>query len=262
MKSIKNIKAIFLETTLTQKHSSYQILSQRLNEMIDVTDIELNPKYERERLDYILSKVDVEGKTILDIGCNTGYFLFELMDLNTISGVGYEGSKWHADFCKEATNLLELHEKVKIENEYYQFSNSNKTKFDIALLLNIVHHCGDDYDNSELSINEAKKTMLTQINNISQYADIVIFQMGFNWKGNIKTCLFENGTKEEMINFIKKGTLTKYDILDIGIARKNEDKVYYEDLNSQNIQREDLLGEFLNRPLFIMKSKCFRNETV
>ncbi len=33
--------------------------------------------------------------------------------------------------------------------------------------------------------------------------------------------------------------------------------VKYADVNDSNIHRQDELGEFLNRPLFIMKSKHF-----
>ena len=43
------------------------------------------------------------------------------------------------------------------------------------------------------------------------------------------------------------------------IAEKTEDGLNYSDLNDRNIGRIDELGEFLNRPLFIMKSKSFRD---
>jgi hypothetical protein len=98
--------------------------------------------------------------------------------------------------------------------------------------------------------------MLDNINKLESRCDKLIFQMGFNWKGDIKQCLFSNGTKKEMIDFIKKGTENYWNIESIGIAQVDSNgSIVYEDLNENNIKRDDTLGEFLNRPIFILKSK-------
>ena len=47
----------------------------------------------------------------------------------------------------------------------------------------------------------------------------MVFQMGFNWKGNRDKGLFENGTKEEMVEFIKEGTKECWKIVDVGVAK-------------------------------------------
>ena len=44
-------------------------------------------------------------------------------------------------------------------------------------------------------------------------------------------------------------------IRNIGIAESAGDKIIYNELDSKNIERQDSLGEFLNRPIFIMESK-------
>jgi SAM-dependent methyltransferase len=188
----------------------------------------------------------------LDIGCNTGYFLFELIERGVKFATGYEGGKFHAKFCKEAISLLEINN-ARIINEYYNFHEEEH--FDIALLLNVLHHVGDDYGDTGLSMKNAKKAIIEQLNSLSNNADFVVFQLGFNWKGDITKCLFENGTKQEMIDFITNGIKNHYDILSIGIAQKKDGIVYYEDVNENNIKRDDSLGEFLNRPLFILQSR-------
>jgi hypothetical protein len=66
--------------------------------------------------------------------------------------------------------------------------------------------------------------------------------------------LFANGTKRELIDFVRTGIDGIWDIEKIAVAEKNT-KIYYTDLNENNIERNDSLGEFLNRPLFILKSK-------
>lgn len=118
-----------------------------------------------------------------------------------------------------------------------------------------MHHLGDDYGGERLTMVQAKSNMLDQLNSMRKKTDILVFQMGFNWKGDINQCLFDNGTKAEMIEFIKNGTKYFWDIIEIGIVEGSKQNAEYCDLHKENIERKDSLGEFLNRPLFILKAK-------
>ena len=122
-------------------------------------------------------------------------------------------------------------------------------------MLNVLHHLGDDYGNSSLSLTKAKEDMFKQLNSLAMKTIYCVFQLGFNWKGDRNLCLFESGTKAELLDFVKQGIDTYWIIEKTGIAVKQKDKIIYEDLNKDNIQRDDSLGEFLNRPLFILKSR-------
>ena len=62
-----------------------------------------------------------------------------------------------------------------------------------------------------------------------------------------------------MIDFVKEGIKNLWDIIDIGIAEKNNNSIEYHKLNKNNIERDDSLGEFLNRPIFIFKSRAKLN---
>ena len=67
--------------------------------------------------------------------------------------------------------------------------------------------------------------------------------------------LFKNGTKKELISFIKKGIKKNFEIVDIGIPEFINNNIIYAEPNDENMKRRDDLGEFLNRPLFILRSK-------
>ncbi|MBM7704474.1 methyltransferase domain-containing protein [Metabacillus iocasae] len=253
MSTEKNkLKELYSEMS---KHSSYQILSKRLSEIINHNEIKVKTRYEKERLKYITENLDIHNKKILDIGGNTGYFTFEMIDQGVEKVHFYEGNKTHSEFVRLSSKVLGVEKKIEITNEYYRFDDEcRKKKYDIILLLNVLHHIGDDYGDKKLSIEKAKGIIVEQLNTLADTTEIMVFQLGFNWKGNSELGLFENGTKEELIRFIKDGTEKKWGIIEIGVAEQIEDSIHYNKLNKENINRFDHLGEFLNRPIFIMKS--------
>jgi len=237
------------------KHSQYQILSNNLRKVVGGRGINTKTRFERERLDYILKKIRVTEKSILDIGGNTGFFTFELLEKGAKYVHYYDGNKEHADFVRLAAKVLHFEDKIKVTNKYISFNNKFKEMHDISILLNVLHHIGDDYGDKDITIEESKKTIINQLNSLKNNTTYLVFQLGFNWQGNKKKCLFEKGTKEEMIRFIKEGSQDNWEILNIGVAESTKVGIKYIDLNKRNIRRDDSLGEFLNRPLFILKSK-------
>ena len=237
------------------KHTQYQILPTRLQKYFG-NRIDTHSRYESERLTYILDKIDVNSKTILDIGGNTGYFSFELLSHGAKSIDYYEGNKNHAKFTYLASKILGEENKIVVTDEYYNFQEGNNKKYDVILLLNVLHHVGDDYGDNNLSLENAKNEIIDSLQKISTQTTFLVFQLGFNWKGNRNLCLFEKGTKKEMLDFIQSGVKGYWDIINIGIPVKYSGKIIYTDLDDTNIQRNDELGEFLNRPLIIMKSKA------
>ncbi len=236
------------------KHSNYQILSTRLSSILPPEEIEIQSRYENERLDYLLKKIVIEDKTALDVGANTGFFSFELLEHGLRHIHYYEGNKDHADFVRIAAGVLEVADKIKITNSYLSFNDELTIAYDIILLFNVLHHVGEDYGNESLTIKGAKEQILAQLLSLHGTADIIIFQLGFNWKGNRNLGLFENGTKKEMIDFVTSGVKGMFSIDSIGIAERKNGNIVYKDLSEKNIERDDSLGEFLNRPLFILKS--------
>lgn len=63
----------------------------------------------RQRLsDFGITQADVEGSSVLDIGCNTGAVLFELCNLGIVSGYGIEIDKDKVDVARQVRNHLGL----------------------------------------------------------------------------------------------------------------------------------------------------------
>jgi hypothetical protein len=237
------------------KHSQYQALPDYLRALLGGGKAQAKGRYEKERMEYILGKVDFSGKSVVDVGGNTGYFTFEPAKAGAKSVDYYEGNREHADFVAMSAELLKMTDKIKVHREYMLFEAGAAEKCDVMLLLNVLHHLGDDFGDRSLSIEKAKEMILEKLNGLKESAGLLVFQLGFNWKGKKGQCLFENGTKTEMIEYIRSGTSGSWEIDAIGIAVREGGMIRYEDLNRTNEARNDALGEFLNRPIFIMGSK-------
>lgn len=235
------------------KHSNYQILPGCLEGVVNKGHIQVKSRQERERISYIKEHIDFEGKSILDIGGNTGYFSFELLGEGVRHVDYYEGNQAHAEYVQTAARVLRQEGRLTVYPEYYLFCERDK-KYDVILCLNVIHHIGADFLHTA-SREDALKEMISDINSLSYCTDMLVFQMGFNWKGDTREGLFPNGTKKEMEQYLYEGVKGYWDILFIGIAQKHGDSIVYEEMDRRNNERQDELGEFLNRPIFIMKSR-------
>lgn len=248
--NLKKLKDLYEKTS---KHSNYQILPNYLNTLIDDSHLVINSRFEAERLDYLKSHIDFRNKKVLDIGGNTGYFSFQSIEEGAKQVDYVEGNKTHYEFVKFASEDLN----INAFNKYLNFNNNSEisSDYDIILLFNVIHHLGDDFGDQNISMEKAKTLMGNCINYFQGKTDILVLQMGFCWKGDRDLLLFENGMKEEMINYLKKVIVDKWEIQSIGVAEIEENKTVYKSLNERNIKRNNAIGEFRNRPIFILKSK-------
>jgi len=231
------------------KHHTYHRIPSRF---ADKKSYGARRYWEEERFDYTLSKINIKEKNVIDIGCNTAFFSFACLDVGAKTVIGFEGSEICRPYLKDFATRPGC-ERIRFVNRYFDFeTDPQANRCDVLVCLNVIHHLGDDFGNPSLSMAEAKMQMTASINNLAQCADHLVLQMGFNWKADVNRCLFENGTKAEMIEFLKEGTKNHWSIQHIGIPIKSGESVLYGDLDATNISRDDSSGEFLNRPIFIM----------
>ena len=242
----------------TSKHSHYQVLSKPLRDLLSTNGYIIKSRFEQERFNYLTKHLTLNNFSLVDIGGNTGFFTLESIHHGAASVLYIEGNNTHCDFVKEAVRILKWENRVTIHNEYINFQKDLfYINSDICLLLNVLHHVGDDYCKDKTFIEQAKTEIIHSLINLHKHTRYLIFQLGFNWKGNTNTPLFTGGTKKEIIHFIENKISEQWTIECIGIAEKTDGTVTYNEINNENIKRNDLLGEFLNRPIFILKSKYF-----
>lgn len=245
--------------TAKSKHSDYQSLHPTLFSLVPEIVYRPTGKYESQRMAYMTENIKIKGQRILDIGANTGYFSFAAIEYGARQVVCQEGNREHAEFIELSIRCLGLQDKVEVRSQYFDFFETNVANecFDLALCLNVLHHLGDDFGDAALSMAAAKEEMIKAINRLALHANQCWMQLGFNWKGDRNRPLFPNGTKKELIDFVRQGTGECWEIVAVGAFNPNSGR--YEKGNAQNLQRFEQIGEFLNRPIFLLRSKL-RNE--
>lgn len=236
------------------KHSNYQVLSPKLRELTGSAKFETLSRRERERFEYITARVPLQNRSMLDIGGNSGYFTFEALEAGATRALYFEGNTAHSDFVTLAAQLLELDDKVEVHNRYYSFDEEQHESMYLGLLLNVLHHVGDDYGDKDLSVSAARKLMAENLNAMADKVDYLALQIGFCWKGDRNSLLFPGGTKHELIDFVREAVAGIWDIVDIGIPERAGEAVSYCPPTDDNMHRDDVMGEFLNRPIFILRS--------
>jgi SAM-dependent methyltransferase len=238
------------------KHSNYQVLPRRLRPLLREGAIATKSRYEHERMAYIAAHVDLAGKSVIDVGANTGYFSFECLDRGARRVAAYEGNGAHAEFLRRAAAVLGEEGRLSVADAYLQFPHPVLPEaFDLGLLMNVLHHVGDDFGSRPLDAASARRFVGESLRGLAAHCSQLVFQLGYCWMGDRSRPLFDHGTKQEQIDFVADETGGHWLIQSIGIAEVGPHReVEYAEPSEANLRRRDDWGEFLNRPLFIMKS--------
>lgn len=237
------------------KHSNYQVLPTLLSNILQSAALQTVSRSEQERWKWIKKYVEFQDKTVVDIGANTGFFILESIAAGARNAEAVEGNTEHSHFIQRVGELLEIPQ-LKVSNRYVDFMDvKDIPSSDILILLNVLHHLGDDFGDQSINMQEAKRKMALALRNAFVSTRVLIFQLGFNWKGNRALGLFENGIKKEIVEFVTNSLKgEEYEII-VGVAERSNGIVDYKELNEWNAQRVDEYGEFLNRPIFIIKRR-------
>lgn len=250
---IDSLKALY---ELSTKHSGYQVMTEKVSQLLSLDSTKIKSRNENERLNFFKAHVSFANKKFADIGGNGGFFSLSALDLGAASVDYFEGNKNHCEFVKGLSSMMGLDSQLRVHNSYFDFQSiDSNLKFDTVLLLNVLHHVGDDFSGNAQNANQVLNYIQDSLHQMVNVTKELVFQMGFNWQGDRNKPIFKNGLKSEMIEFVTEATEKDWNLKAIGVASEVDDTIVYSLPNEQNLQRFDSLGEFLNRPIFILERK-------
>ena len=236
------------------KHSAYQALHPAVAQLFGSSAPPAAGKGEAERWRYLLRHVAFDGARVLDIGANTGFFTMAALQAGAREVVCYEGNADHARFIEGTARALGWHQRLRVVPAYYGFDDraaeASATPFDVCLCLNVLHHLGDDFGDATLAMPQARARMLAGIEHLAGVARTLVLQLGFNWQGRRERPLFAAGLKAELIDFVRVGAARHWHCDQVAVADPATHA--YAEAEARTLARFDALGEFFNRPLFVM----------
>lgn len=244
------LKDLYLQRS---KHASYQLVHPLIApHMPDIAGLPAG-KLEVERQAYFDRSLPLLGARVLDIGANTGYFSFGALQSGASHVTCYEGNAEHAAFVTRGAEMASLSRKLTMNACYFDFLQSFAQPFDVTYCLNVLHHLGDDFGDAGLDMDAARTQMLACLNRMASLTRTLMLQLGFNWKGDIRCALFEGGEKAALIDFVAQGSADHWLIEEVTVPHPVTR--VYEPISADNLPRNNQIGEFMNRPLFKLRSR-------
>jgi SAM-dependent methyltransferase len=95
-------------------------------------------KYELSRL----SEFDVKGKRVLDVGCNSGYFLYRMLDKDPEFLFGIDLSESYIACARKFNDLHFKSSKVRFVRDDF-FTRDFNEKFDLIICFSTFHYFGE-----------------------------------------------------------------------------------------------------------------------
>jgi len=211
---------------------------------------------DKERAEFMFDHKSSAGKNVLDIGANQGYMSIEAALRGARSVDAFESNAVDGAFLAQLSHRFAALQAVSAQTLNYEFEQDNNGRWDHVICLNVLHHVGRYFDGHVRDLSEAKILMAEYLQRLLTPNGAVWLQLGFNWQGNTQQPMFTHGTKQEMTAFVKQMVGLHAKISTIGIYNPQHqayDEVAYGDWAHPLWQRSDGLGEFANRPLYLIE---------
>jgi len=262
------------------KHSIYQNVPEFVKKEIGYNEkIDENWRGDTARYQYLTKTLEFnDGKSVGEIGANTGFFILSLAHANPLSKFfAYEINKTHANFIAEIAESF-LMTNVTVKPFGIDLVGIDQMEeHDILLNYNVLHHAGVDFDTDKIaSVGEYEAYAVEYLKKLRLKTKQMVFQIGSNWGGNKQKPIIDLADDAEKIAFnariFKKAG---WKIEDISLHTRENDILEYVPLSSDLIsqlntsligtEREIIVNnldlsrlsgfsEFYRRPIFIVKS--------
>lgn len=198
---MEDIKAYLLSQS---KHGLYQMLPPTLiKKMPELEKFSFSRRLDDKRYEWFSEKLDFDGKRVMDIGGNIGYFSFRLASEKNAHLTIYEPQEQHIKAIESIKPIIDMpDEKVKCVNQGVGLDDiKTLPEQDIILLFNVLQHAGEDYDKKYVpDISHWRDYTISYLQALRSKTKNMVFQMGYTWLGHEDSFCHE----EDFITFTVK----------------------------------------------------------
>lgn len=248
------------------KHANYQLLPRFVASEFNVElPLDLAWRGDYGRLDFLLSHYDFTGRSVMDIGANTGLFALSIAQAGSATEI--IALEKHPDFCAFmglVRNGWQL-ENLTILPEAYSLPELQALpQVDDLLFFNVLHHAGVEFDQPTCPSKSALATYWAKFLEKVR-ASRIFFQMGYNWGGDKSQPIFDGQSLSRMVDFVSCGAVqagwqVASIILVVDCERRTLAEVAFDEIPHwdevyRSWMTERCLSEFYRRPLFVLEKK-------
>lgn len=263
------------------KHSRYQNIPEFVRNELGYTEtIDENWRGDTARFTYLTETLQFgEGKSIGEIGANTGFFTLSLAHANPASTFyAYEINPTHAAFIQDIGESFQMKNLVVKAQGVDMEGIALMETHDILLNYNVLHHAGVDFDSDKLASVEDYEAYATEyLKRMSSKTKKMVFQIGSNWGGNkLKPIIPLSDDAEKVAFNARLFKNSGWNILDISLHTRMNGTLAYRAVSAEILDQinrcpigeekkliEKLVdlsefpsfSEFYRRPIFIVESK-------
>lgn len=263
------------------KHSRYQNIPEFVRNELGYTEtIDENWRGDTARFTYLTETLPFgEGKSIGEIGANTGFFTLSLAHANpTSTFYAYEINPTHAAFIQDIGESFQMKNLVVKAQGVDMEGIALMETHDILLNYNVLHHAGVDFDSDKLASVEDYEAYATEyLKRMSSKTKKMVFQIGSNWGGNkLKPIIPLSDDAEKVAFNARLFKNSGWNILDISLHTRMNGTLAYRAVSAEILDQinrcpigeekkliEKLVdlsefpsfSEFYRRPIFIVESK-------
>ena len=129
------------EQEITEKIESFKPWYQNILLPGDIPTNPENADYPQKKWEFISNNLphDLSGKTVLDIGCNAGFFSIKMKELGAKRVLGIDSSLHALEQAKFVSSTLGLDIEFKLDNVYNFLFNNHET-FDYIVFVGVLYH--------------------------------------------------------------------------------------------------------------------------
>ena len=181
------VHQLFNLLTHQSKHGCYQTLPPKLlNQYPELNCVSYDRRLDKFRYKWITNHLNFHKKKVVEIGANIGYFSTRIADEFDAMVHAYEANSYHKKAIKLISSLMNIpNNRLIIHNKTVSFYNDESLEGgDVLILLNVLHHAGEDFMSKEvITLNAWGKNVKGILQSLSGKFNFLVFQMGYTWKG-------------------------------------------------------------------------------
>ncbi len=260
------------------KHSVYQTLPKFVEEALGFNfSIDQQWRGDEVRMAYLSDLIDWSDKRVVDIGANTGYFSLNLARHHGCRAICYESNARHCRLIERIADYFAMQDICVVERSVGIREVGSMVEADVALLLNVLHHVGHDFDQTRVnSPSEVENYCIEYLARLRTRVSTLVLQMGYNWGGNKTTPIIAVSDTRKFFDYQRRIlSLAGWRIARGGMAFRDAAGISYRDLDLsaltgdsaaalrigaesrlvQNLSVQEGMSEFYRRPLLLCRAE-------